>query len=67
MQPTINDILNFPHSLKCKGLSYSSVNAARSILSAFITVEGYDVGNSKQILPKYSFTWDVGVVLNYLP
>ena len=76
MQPTANDILNFPLSLKCKGLIHSIENAARSTLSVFTTVEKYDVDrhplvycymkglhNLKPTLPKYSFTWDVGIVL----
>ena len=78
MQPTANDILNFILSSKCKGLAYSTASAARLTLSAFTTLEGYDVGkhplvcyymkglhNLKTTLPKYSFTWDVGTVLKY--
>lgn len=79
MQPTANNIMNFLHSLRYKGLSNSTLNATRSALPAFTMMEGYDVDkhplvchcikvnhNLKPTLPKYSFPWDVGIVLKYL-
>ena len=60
--------MNLFHSLKCKGFSYSIVNAARSVLSTFMTVDGYDLElhNLKLTLSKYSFRWDVAIVLKHL-
>ena len=55
------------------------LNAPRSTLSVFTTVEGYDVGKQplvchymkalcylKLTLHNYSFTWDVSIVLKYV-
>ena len=55
------------------------MNTARSSLSTFINIDGEPVGqhpvitrfmkgvfNIKPALPKYNFTWDVGVVITYL-
>ena len=41
--------MNLFHSLKCKGFSYSIVNAARSVLSTFMTVEGYDLDKHRLV------------------
>ena len=55
------------------------MNTARSSLSTFINIDGEPVGqhpvitrfmkgvfNIKPAVPKYNFTWDVGVVITYL-
>ena len=55
------------------------MNTARSSLSAFINIDGVPVGqhpvitrlmkgvlNIKPALPKYNFTWDVGIVITYI-
>ena len=55
------------------------MNTARSSLSTFIKTDGVPVGqhpaitrfmkgifNIKPALPKYKFTWDVGIVITYI-
>ena len=62
-----------------RNVGYSVINTARSALSTFITIDNHTVGmhplvcrylkgvfNEFPVLPKYSFTWDVGVVLKYI-
>ena len=79
MHPNIIKVLEFLHSLKMRNVSYSVINTARSALSTFITIDNHTVGmhplvcrylkgvfNEFPVLPKYSFTWDVGVVLKYI-
>ena len=76
----ISLVLQFLVSLHKEGLSYSSVNAARSALSAFITLEGgCNIGSHplvskvmkglfilKPPTPRYKNIWDVKPVLTYL-
>lgn len=78
--PAINNVANFLAGLFGDGMSYSSLNSARSALSAFLPfINGVAVGshptisrlmkgvfNKRPCLPKYSETWDVSVVLNFL-
>ena len=77
-------MLAFIHSLFEQGLSYSTINAARSALSnhlmdatfnstnytmtthPFIVRFMKGIFNSRKPGPRYSETWDVNVVLNYL-
>lgn len=73
-------VANFLAFLFSEGLSYSSINSARSALSAFMPlIDGVAVGSHpvisrlmkgvfqfRPVLPKYSETWDVGVVLKFL-
>ncbi len=84
MRPTVNNVLNFLHTLYAQDLSYSTINTARSALSACLldtTFSGTNytitnhpllirymkgVFNSRKPTPKYSETWDVNIVLNYL-
>ena len=79
MQPSVTEVLKFLHSLKSKGFIYSIINSARSALSVFITPEGLKAGKDPLIcqymkglyninpsLLKYSFTWDVGIVVKHL-
>ena len=79
MHPNIIKVLEFLHSLKMRNVGYSVINTARSALSTFITIDNHTVGmhplvcrylkgvfNEFPVLPKYSFTWDVGVVLKYI-
>ena len=68
------------NSLHERGLSYSSINSARSALSAFIVLkDGSNVGtnsfvtrflkgifNIKPPLPRYNSVWDAKVVLNFI-
>ena len=84
MQPNVNDVLKFFHSLYNKELSYSTINTARSALSNYLMGAVFSgtnytminhhfivrymkgVFNSRKPSPKYSETWDVNVVLNYM-
>ena len=67
------------HLFKVRKLSHSSVGNARSALSPFISVEGVPFGEHPWVtrllkgmfrerpsLPKYTVTYDAGVVLDYL-
>ena len=78
-EPNLCDVLNFLAHLFESGLSYSSINTARSALSTFINVDGKPVGqhrlvirlmrgvfNRRPNLPKNNVTWDVSKMLNYL-
>lgn len=73
-------VLEFLTSLYNKGLGYSSINTARSALSAILwSDEGKTIGNFPIVkrflkgvfelrpsLPRYQHTWDANIVLNYL-
>lgn len=75
-----NLVLEFLTFLFNKGLGYSSINTARSALSAILWSDcGKTVGNFptvkrflkgvfelKPSLPRYQHTWDVNIVLDYL-
>ena len=62
-----------------RNVGYRVIDTAISALSTFITIDNYTVGihplvcrylkgvfNGIPLLPKYSFTWDVGVMLKYI-
>ena len=79
MQPHIIKVLEFLHSLKMRNVGYSVINTARSAFSRFIANDNHTFGmnplvlrylknlfNECPVLPKYSFTWDVRVVLKYI-
>ena len=73
-------MLEFLTLLYHKGLSYSSINSAKSALASFVVIEGeFSLSNSPDVTrfmrgifnlrtpkPKYSVTWDVNVVLEQL-
>lgn len=74
--PSITAILNFLTQNYNSGMKYCTINSYRSALSLII---GHNIMNDDLItrfckgvyrlrpsLPKYSITWDVNVVLNYL-
>ena len=77
---TVIDGINFLSELYQEGLSYSSINTARSALSAVISISGnMNFGNNAMVtrfmrgvfcsrpsLPRYSEIWDVSLVLNYI-
>ena len=55
------------------------MNTTQSLLSTFINIDGVSVGqhpiitrfmkgifNIKPALPRYNFTWDVGIVITYI-
>lgn len=80
MSPSPVEVANFVAKLFAEGASHSAVNTARSALSAFLPrVDGRSMGSHPDVcrivkgvfeerpsLPRYSDTWDVNVVLQYL-
>ncbi|XP_055954504.1 uncharacterized protein LOC126811206 isoform X1 [Patella vulgata] len=80
IQSSIADVTSFLTELFETGLSYSSLNTARSALSAMgIIIQGHSVGthpviskfmrgvfNLRPSKPRHMVTWDVGKVLLYL-
>ena len=79
MEPSVSQILEFLQKLKNSNVGYSGLNFAHLSLSSFLTIERYearkhplvckymkDVFNINPSLPNYTFTWDVGKVINYL-
>ena len=76
----IADVVNFLASLHTEGYSYSSVNSYRSAISSVHEqVDGYDAGKHPLVmralkgvyhdrppLPRYTSTWNVNMVLDYL-
>lgn len=80
IQPSLSSVLDFLTDLFEQGLSYSSINCARSALSAFgVMFNGITVGSNATIIRfmkgvfnlrptvvKYCKTWDVSKVLCYL-
>ncbi len=80
MSPSLSDILEYLSDLFADGKSYSLINIHRSMLSSTVQpIDGVPVGqlpSVRQLLracfnrnpprPRYSFTWDVNVVLAYL-
>lgn len=77
---SVNEVIEFLTELFCAGLSYSAINTARSALSTVVnTKSDKTVGAHSRVvrfmkgvfelrtpMPRYSATWDVSVVLNYL-
>ena len=79
MEPSVSQILEFLQNLKNSNVGYSGLNFARLSLSSFLTIERYEarkhplvckymkgVFNINPSLPNYTFTWDMGKVINYL-
>ena len=78
--PPLNDALQFLSGLFRQGLSYSTLNTARSALSTIVTIDGgrsfgsnhivtrfmKGVFESRRPKPKYDKIWDVSVVLKHL-
>lgn len=78
-QTTVSEVLIFLTELHQAGKSYSSLNLARSALSAFVTTNDGDISNCSLISrfmkgvfnerppkPRYHEIWDVKPVLDYL-
>ena len=79
-QCSLNYILDFLASLFKEGYQYRSINNYRSAISAYHPlIDGVSVGKRPKICalmhgvfnknppqPRYSFTWDVQVVLDYI-
>ena len=79
MDPDVNSLMLFLKDLFDEGLSYSSINIARSAVSSFTLHKRVPLGNHPFIsrflkgifnlrpaLPKTSVTWDPAIVLNFL-
>ena len=80
LRPTVNQVIYFLTSLFRSGLSYGSVNLAHSALSSSLPyLDGKAVGqhpvickilkgmyNRRPQQSRYSSTWDVDVVLEYI-
>jgi hypothetical protein len=78
--PTVSTVLDFLTDLFSKGASYSSINTARSALSAFTLVDGNTCVSTHPLVTRflkgvfeqrpptarYSVAWDVNKVLLYL-
>ena len=78
--PPLREALQFLLGLFNQGLSYSTLNTARSALSTIVTIDGGGSFGSNQIVtrfmkgvfesrrpkPKYDKIWDVSVVLKHL-
>jgi integrase len=76
----VPEILEFLTFLYDKGLSYSTLNTARSALACFVTIKGHQslgthplikrfikaVYQTRPVFPKYQNVWDVDIVLSYL-
>jgi hypothetical protein len=78
-KPSVADVLEFLTLFFDSGCAYSALNTARSALSSFISVNNLPVGqhslvkrfingvfNMKPSFPRYTFTWDVNLVLKFL-
>ncbi|KAI8518063.1 hypothetical protein Bbelb_040800 [Branchiostoma belcheri] len=77
---SINDVLDYLHSLYARGLEYRSIGVARSAISAVhAPIDGVNVGahpyvvklmkgvfQSRPPRPRYVVTWDVSKVTSYL-
>lgn len=80
LHPSVNQVLDFLTSLYNAGLSYSTINTARSSLSALLDHEQRNTIGSHPLIsrflkgifelrtpsPRYTTIWDVSIVLNYL-
>lgn len=75
--PTVNETLEFLMKLYQEGLSYSTLNTARSALSTVVDIEDFGknpivtrfmkgIFELRKPTPRYSAIWDVSVVLCYL-
>ncbi|XP_062601222.1 uncharacterized protein LOC134262915 [Saccostrea cucullata] len=78
--PTVNNFLCFLQTLFDQKLSYSAINTARSAVSSLLSLCGKENFGSHTLikrylkgvfvkrptLPKYTCTWDVSIVINYL-
>ena len=79
-QTSVDNIINFLGDLHAKGYQYSTINGYRSALSALhCEIDGHKAGqhplvirlmkgvfNDRPPVPRYSETWDVGVVLSHI-
>ena len=80
LQPTIDQVIDFLTHLFISGIGYSAMNTARCALSTFVILEGnISVGSHPLVkrflkavyqcrtaFPRYTFVWDISIVLKYL-
>jgi len=80
VRPSLAQVIEFILTLFNNGLSYSSLNTARSALSSILpSIDGIPVGQhplvirflkgvfeSRPAMPRYASVWDVNQVLYYL-
>ena len=80
LQPSINDVLKFLSEFFAKGLQYRSLGTARSATSTFLklstnlNINKFDEGTrfikgaflDRPALPRYTTSWSVDTVLQYL-
>ena len=79
LAPLLNDALNFLFTLYNTGVSYSTLNTARSAISTIAKIEGSDFGTNPVVArfmksvfetylptPKYNSIWDVSTVFKHL-
>ena len=81
LKATVSQGLEFLHSLHVRGLSYSSINTARSAISSFLSIGSRKIEfgshklvcqymkgifNLKPSLPRYTSIWDPNKVLKRL-
>ena len=78
--PTLNQALSFLMTLYNQGLSYSTINTARSAMSTIISIPNCQTFGTHHLVkrfmkgifekrkpqPKYTQIWDVSIVLKYL-
>ena len=79
-QPSLVDVLQFLTDLFVGGLGYSGLNTARAALSSFLMLSGVKTIGTHPLIcrflkgafelrppsARYTTTWDVSVVLNFL-
>ncbi|XP_021365911.1 uncharacterized protein LOC110458506 [Mizuhopecten yessoensis] len=80
LQPSVTDLLEFLSNMFHKGLGYSSVNTAKSCIKSFFELTGNTslienvlikrfmkgIFHARPALPRYSTTWSVSLVLQYI-
>ena len=80
MSPTIHDILAYLTSMFERGLEYSTISAAKSVLSSILHIPGVTaisehpliirllkgIFHVRHLRPRYELIWDTDLVLTYL-
>ena len=80
MSPTIHDILAYLTSMFERGLEYSTISAAKSVLASILHIPGVTAISEHPLIisllkgifhvrpprPRYELNWDTDLVLTYL-
>ena len=80
LSPTILDVIAYLTSMYCRGLQYTTIAAAKSVLSGMLHIPGVTSISSHPLItrllkgifhvrppkPRYEFIWDIELVLNFL-